>query len=226
MLEVFFRSCWGLVRSWAVLGRSWGGLGPSWAVLGRSWSGLGWSWVLLWRSWSRLGAILGRLGSHLELKNVDFPCVFQYFLKNHTFHIISLPKPSWDPTWGNLELQEPPKRSPRSGLGRSWGGLGRSWGGLGAIFGWSWGGLGRSDRDRFGRKIVPKPINIQDGLRRRIWIDLGSVGGSILGGFGVDWGGFSGFFLSFLEVARSREEMCHKCPASFFQEANSLKGDA
>ena len=113
-----------------------------------------------------------------------------------------------------------------SGLGRSWGGLGRSWGGLGAIFGWSWGGLGRSDRDRFGRKIVPKPINIQDGLRRRIWIDLGSVGGSIWGGFGVDWGGFSGFFKSFLEVARSREEMCHKCPESFFQEANSLKGCA
>ena len=89
-------------------------------------------------------------------------------------------------------------------------------GGLGAILG------GQIGTD-LGEKSTPKPINIHDGLRSRFWIDLGSVGGSILGGFGVDWGGCSGFFNSFLEVARSREEMCHKCPASFFQEANSLK---
>ena len=174
------------MRSWAVLGRSWGGLGPSWAVLGRSWSGLGWSWVLLWRSWSRLGAILGRFGSHLELKNVDFPCVFQYFLKNHVFHIISLPKPSWNPTWGNLELQEPPKRSPRSGLGRCWGGLGRSWGGLGAIFGWSWGGLGRSDWAKNRPKTDQHPRWPPEAILDR----FGVVWGSIWGGFGTDFDGF------------------------------------
>ena len=91
---------------------------------------------------------------------------------------------------GQLGAPRASQEQLRGGLGRSWGGLGPSWGGLGVIFGWSWGGLGRSDRDRFGRNIDPKPINIQDGLRKRFWIDLGSVGGSILGGFGVGLDGF------------------------------------
>ena len=75
-----------------------------------------------------------------------------------------------------------------SGLGRSWGGLGPSWGGLGVIFGWSWGGLGRSERSRFGQKIVSKTVQRPrwplDAILDRFLL----VRGSIWGGSGVDLG--------------------------------------
>ena len=202
------RSCCGLGRSWAVLGRPWGGLVPSCAVLGWSWSGLGRSWAISGRSWSRLGGILGRFMRHLGVKNIDFPCVFQYFLRICIFHILSLPKPSWKPTWVNLELQEPPKRSPGAVLAD----LGTVLGGLGSVLGWSWGCLGavlggQSGAD-LGKKSVQKPFYVRDCLWMRFWIDFGLFGGrigedlgSIWGGFGVDLVGFFLCFAIFLEVA-------------------------
>ena len=147
-----------LGRSWAVLGWSWVVLGRSWAVLGWSWSGLGRSWTLSGRSWSCLRAILGRFGRHLKLKNIDFPCIFQYFLKKTHFshHIAS--EAILEANLGQLGAPRASQEEPRGGLGRSWDGLGRAWVGLGVVLGWSWGGLGRSERSRFGQKIVSKTV--------------------------------------------------------------------
>ena len=137
-----------------------------------------------------------------------FLLFFQYFLKTQNFHILSLPKPSWKPTWVNLELQEPPKRSPGAVLAD----LGTVLGGLGSVLGWSWGCLGavlggQSGAD-LGKKSVQKPFYVRDCLWRRFWIDFGLFGGrigedlgSIWGGFGVDLVGFFFCFAIFLEVA-------------------------
>ena len=154
MLEAFFRSWAVLGRSCVVMGRCCCGLRSSWAVLGWSWSGLGRSWTLSGRSWSRLRVILGRFGRHLRLKIIDFPCIFQYFLKNHIFHIISLPKPSWRPTWVNLELQEPL----RSSSGAVLADLGAVLGGLGSVLGRSLGGLGAVLGGQIGTDLGEKSI--------------------------------------------------------------------
>ena len=46
-------------------------------------------------SWRVLGAILAS-------DMLIFYWFFELFLKNHVFQTVSLPKPSWSPTWGGL----------------------------------------------------------------------------------------------------------------------------
>ena len=102
---------------------------------------------------------------------------------------------------GQLGAPRASQEEPRGGLGRSWDGLGRAWVGLGVVLGLSWGGLGRSERSRFGQKIVSKTVQRPrwplDAILDRFLL----VRGSIWGGFGVDLVGFVVCFAIFLEVA-------------------------
>ena len=109
---------------------------------------------------------------------------------------------------GQLGAPRTSQEEPRGGLGRSWDGLGRAWVGLGVVLGLSWGGLGRSERSRFGHKIVSKTVQRPrwplDAILDRFWL----VRVSIWGGFGVDlgriWGRLGWIFYMFCDLFGGR----------------------